>query len=93
MLHELNLRPFRNATLLTLLFAITGAAFADVPTVRVDYYHTGDADSETFSLHQIVVEPLPWPGHPDKSIDTLRRGHFLFQVEDPETDAVLYSRG
>ncbi|MEJ2385057.1 MAG: M64 family metallopeptidase [Xanthomonadales bacterium] len=81
------------AMFLTMLFAAAGATAANVPTVRVDYYHTGDAVSETFSLHQVVIEPLPWPGHPDQPIDTLRRGHFLFQVEDPETGAVLYSRG
>jgi hypothetical protein len=63
------------------------------PTVRVDYYHSGNAESQMFSLHQVVLEPLPWPGNPDKNLDTLGRGHYLFQVEDPETGAVLYSRG
>ena len=62
-------------------------------TLRVDYYHGGNADSEMYSLHQVVIEPLPWPGNPDKPIDTLGRGHFLFQVEDPESGKVLYSRG
>ena len=81
------------AMLFTVLFAAAGAAAADVPTVRVDYYHTGDAGSETFSLHRVVIEPLPWPGHPDKPIDTLRRGYFLFQVEDPDSGEVIYSRG
>ena len=81
------------ASLFSLLLMLAAPANAATPTLRVDYYHTGDANSETFSLHQVVIEPLPWPGHPDKSIDTLRRGYFLFQVEDPETDAVLYSRG
>lgn len=75
------------------LMACAAPALAAPPTVRVDYYHTGDAGSETFSLHQVVIEPLPWPGHPEQPIDTLRRGHFLFQVEDPETGAVLFSRG
>ncbi len=62
-------------------------------TVRVDYYHGGNADSEMFSLHQVVLEPLPWPGNPDKMLDTTGRGHFRFQVEDPESGEVLYSRG
>jgi hypothetical protein len=78
---------------LALLSVFLEGAQAGVPTVRVDYHHTGDAASETFSLHRVVIEPLPWPGHPDKPIDTLRRGHFLFQVEDPESGAILYSRG
>ena len=62
-------------------------------TVRVDYYHSGNADFEMFSLHQVVVEPLPWAGHPDKALDTTLLGHFMFQVEDPETGVTLYSRG
>ena len=87
------IRPSAIVATLIASFVLAGPAPAAAPTVRVDYYHTGDATSETFSLHQVVIEPLPWPGHPDQPIDTLRRGHFLFQVEDPETGAVLYSRG
>ena len=78
----------------TLLTFLTGVAIAAAPsTVRVDYYHGGNAETEMFSLHQVVIEPLPWPGHPDKPIDTLGLGHFLFQVEDPESGEVLFSRG
>jgi hypothetical protein len=62
-------------------------------TVRVDYYHGGNADFEMFSLHQVVVEPLPWPGNTDKPLDTTGRGYFMFQVEDPDSGKVLYSRG
>jgi len=80
---------------LLFLFTIQASLAADVQpaTMRVDYYHSGNAESEMFSLHQVVIEPLPWPGNPDKPLDTTGRGHFLFQVEDPESGAVLYSRG
>jgi len=78
--------------LLTIFLSATAAA--DSPaTLRVDYYHTGDAESETFSLRQVVIEPLPWPGNPAAPIDTLRRGVFLFQVEDPDSGEIHYSRG
>src|SRR4029434_5359636 len=30
-------------------------------TMRVDYYHTGNAKEERFSLHRVVLEPLPVP--------------------------------
>ena len=82
-------------TLITVLLAAawTLVAAAEPATLRVDYYHTGNADSETFSLHRVVREPLPWPGNPAKPIDTLDLGHFLFQVEDPESGEVIYSRG
>lgn len=81
--------------LVFLLFGMVVPAIADspVPTLRVDYFHSGNADTEMFSLHQVVIEPLPWPGNPDKALDTTNRGHFLLQVEDPGSGAVLYSRG
>lgn len=82
-------------TALGALLATTASiAIASAPaTVRVDYYHSGNADSEMFSLHQVVIEPLPWPGNPGKPIDSVGLGHFLFQVEDPESGEVLFSRG
>jgi hypothetical protein len=78
-----------------LLLGLSLTVFADTApaTVRVDYYHSGNAGMEMFSLHQVVIEPLPWPGHPNKMLDTTRRGHFMYQVEDPENEEVLYSRG
>lgn len=83
-----------NTSAVLLLAALSTGAFAKAPaTVRVDYYHTGNAESETFSLHQVVIEPLPWPGHPEKNIDAVSLGHFMFQVEDPGSGEVLYSRG
>lgn len=87
----------RNITVAGFCFFLPLLGTADEPkappTVRVDYYHGGNAESEMFSLHQVVLEPLPWPGHPDKLIDTTRRGYFLFQIEDPDSGDVLYSRG
>jgi len=76
-----------------LTLSVTVLARGQPATVRVDYYHGGNADFEMFSLHQVVVEPLPWPGNPDKPLDTTGRGHFMFQIEDPESGNVLFSRG
>jgi hypothetical protein len=78
-----------------LLLGLSFSAFSDetTPTMRVDYYHSGNAEMEMFSLHQVVLEPLPWPGNPGKVLDTTQRGYFMFQVEDPGSGEVLYSRG
>jgi hypothetical protein len=81
------------SSILLLGLSVTAFAEAAAPTVRVDYYHSGNADTEMFSLHQVVIEPLPWAGHADKAIDSVRRGYFMYQVEDPESGEVLYSRG
>lgn len=62
-------------------------------TMRLDYYHTGDAKQEVFSLDRVVIEPLPWPGDPAKSIDDTNLGKYFFEVRDQKTQRVLYSRG
>src|SRR4029079_7924391 len=62
-------------------------------TLRVDYYHTGNAKEERFSLDRVVLEPLPWPGNPAKPIDGTNRGKYLFEVADAASGRVLYSRG
>ena len=62
-------------------------------TLRLDYYHTGTATSETFSVDRVVVEPTPWPGNPRRALDDTNLGKYLFEVIDPQTNRVLYSRG
>jgi hypothetical protein len=85
---------FRSLSIFLLLgWSFTSLADSTTATVRVDYYHGGNADMEMLSLHQVVIEPLPWPGNPNKALDTTRRGYFMYQVEDPESEEVLYSRG
>lgn len=79
------------ALLLLLLAAST--ATAAPRTFRVDYFHTGNATEERFSLDRLVVEPLPWPGHPDRAIDETNLGKYLFEVRDRDTNRLLYSRG
>jgi len=75
------------------LFLFTGTIFAATPTMRVDYYHTGDASQEIFSLDRVVIEPLPWPGDLRQAIDSSNLGKYLFEVRDAKTKELLYSRG
>jgi hypothetical protein len=77
----------------SLIFATT-AGFAAVPrTLRIDYYHTGDASHEVFSLDEVVLEPLAWPGNPDKAVDDTNLGKYIFEVRDRTTNNLIYSRG
>jgi len=69
------------------------AAGAASRTLRVDYYHTGKAGEERFSLARVVREPLPWPGNPDRPLDDTNLGKYRFEVVDPATSRVLYARG
>jgi hypothetical protein len=63
------------------------------PTLRVDYYHTGNAREELYSLDRIVIEPLPWPGSTSQAVDDTNLGKYLFEVVDRKTNRVLFSRG
>jgi IgA Peptidase M64/Peptidase M64 N-terminus len=62
-------------------------------TMRVDYYHSGNASQELFSFDRIVLEPLAWPGNPRKAIDESNLGKYLFEVRDLNTNRILFSRG
>src|SRR5688572_12347233 len=75
------------------ILVFVAAASAATQTMRVDYYHTGDASSEVFSVDRVVIEPLPWPGDLKQAIDTSNLGKYLFEVRDLKTKQVLYSRG
>jgi IgA Peptidase M64/Peptidase M64 N-terminus len=62
-------------------------------TLRLDYYHTGTAASEVFSVDRVVVEPAPWPGNPARAVDDTNLGKYLFEVVDRASNRVVYSRG
>jgi IgA Peptidase M64/Peptidase M64 N-terminus len=62
-------------------------------TMRVDYFHTGNAQAEWFSFDRIVLEPLSWPGNPKRPIDDTNLGKYLFEVIDRSTNRTVYSRG
>src|SRR5262245_60478102 len=90
----------RNKTALLLLylsvwFFLSSLAFAQgAPrTMRLDYYHSGNASQELFSFDRIVLEPLAWPGNPRKAIDETNLGKYLFEVRDVNTNRILFSRG
>jgi hypothetical protein len=65
---------------------LSAAAIAEAPaTMRVDFFHTGNSETEIFSLEQVVIEPLPWTGNMHQPIDKTLRGKYLFEIADAET--------
>lgn len=61
-------------------------------TMRVDVVHTGDAASETVTLHAVVNDGA-WPGSRTRLIDETNLGAYQFVVLDQETSRPLFSRG
>jgi hypothetical protein len=79
------------ATVMTLSLSVLVSP--PVRTMRVDYFHTGNATSEIFAVDRIVLEPLPWPGNPARPLDDSNLGKYFFEVVDRATNRPLYSRG
>ena len=83
-----------NRILFMFLYAAMATGVSAAPrTMRVDYFHTGNASEERFSLDRVVLEPLEWPGNPARSIDDTNLGKYFFEVIDRASNRVLYSRG
>ncbi len=77
------------AAILLVPFAVSAAP----RTFRVDYFHTGNASEERFSVDRLVLEPLAWPGNPAHAVDDTNSGKYLFEVRERATNRLLYSRG
>ncbi len=89
------------AALLSASMLLAAAPPAPVPpvpvtaprTLRVDYFHSGNASQEHFSLDRVILEPGAWPGNPARPVDDTNLGKYLFEVLDRKTNRLLYSRG
>jgi len=80
-------------TLLLTILLLPFTANADIPqTLRIDYYHSGNANTEMFSLDRVVLEPLAFSGNLGQRIDKTLRGKYSFEITDPETGAIAWSR-
>ena len=61
-------------------------------TLRIDYYHTGDAKSEIFSLDNVYKQGT-WAGNPDHCLQPFELGLYKVSVFDIATNQVIYSKG
>ena len=61
-------------------------------TLRVDYFHSGGPGGESVDLDSVAVEGA-WPGSRTQLIDQSNLGKYYFEVVDPASARVLYSRG
>lgn len=89
----MNSKSLLTLSSLLLLSIVSIRADAATHTMRLDYYHTGNATQEMFSIDRVVIEPTDWPGNPQRNIDDTNLGKYFFEVRDRNTNRVLYSRG
>ena len=61
--------------------------------MRVDYVHSGNALQDQYAIERVVIEPVAWPGNPQRPLDDTGRGQNFFEVVEPKTGKVVYSRG
>lgn len=61
-------------------------------TLRVDYYHIGDNDTELITFDQMKEEG-PWAGNPGHLIDNLGFGHYRIALIDIASNLRVYQRG
>ena len=83
----------RFAALLVVCLFMAQTIYADNPqTMRLDFYHTGNSDTEIFSLDRVVLEPLPFSGNLHQPVDTTLRGKYSFEIIDPQSGSIAWSR-
>lgn len=61
-------------------------------TLRVDYYHIGDAASELVTVDRIFVYGI-WAGSRTRLIDPFGNGRYRITIYDSATNRPIYSRG
>ena len=61
-------------------------------TMRFDYYHCGDVNSEEYFFDELRAEPY-WGGSRVSLVDTTNYGNHLFKIIDKASGQTIYSRG
>jgi hypothetical protein len=70
-------------------------AFEDIfmdKTMRIDYFHVGDANTEIVTVDHIYQYGI-WAGSRVKLIDRFNNGLYYVKIFDPESGRLVYSRG
>jgi len=61
-------------------------------TLRIDYYHIGDADSEIVTVDRASVYGI-WAGSRGRLIDPFDNGLYRVKIYDAASNRLIYSRG
>lgn len=81
-----------SALLISLVSKASFEEWFQPKSLRVDIIHTGNFETEMYSLDEILSEPF-WGGSLNNLIDTLKMGEYYFKVYDKASHTLIYSRG
>ncbi len=87
-------------TIILLLFALAQMSAQSIKfndyfsdqTMRIDYYHTGDANSEIVTLDHIYRYGI-WAGSLNNLIDNFNNGAYYYKIYDEASGKLIYSKG
>lgn len=80
---------------LVFVSGFVSAAFEDNflnKTLRIDYTHAGDYQTDEYFLDEVIIEPF-WGGSHSNLVDTFNFGQSYVKVFDAINEELLYSRG
>jgi hypothetical protein len=66
--------------------------FFENSTLRMDYDHSGNFDSENYAFTEFKKEPF-WGGSLKNLLEDFEYGKYFLKVTDAKTGSLLYSRG
>ena len=61
-------------------------------TLRLDYYHSGNAEEDHYTFDGLIEEPY-WGGSKTKLVDYFQYGKYYLKVYSVKDDSLIYSRG
>ncbi len=61
-------------------------------TMRIDYFHVGDARTEFITIDQIYQQGI-WAGNPKNLIDPFNNGKYEVKIYDIASNKLIYSKG
>jgi len=61
-------------------------------TMRIDYFHIGDAKEEIVTIDQVYEQGI-WAGSLNNLIDTFNNGRYYVKIHDLSSDKLIFSKG
>jgi hypothetical protein len=75
--------------------AVSGATFDDTfldATLRIDFYHVGNAEKESISLDRLMRQGV-WAGPTDQLVESVSYGGYLVEARDVASGDLVFSKG